>query len=139
MYKLREIMNYTRAKIKYMKIPKAADIAHARTKQVMKEILKIMQKENLDRYEHYIEKFMAEEEFQDYTIMDVAAAFLSREIPDETFREIEEKPRFTEMFKKKKGNSDRKNSYRHKDDRGRKDNFKRKDNTRESDRRRRRH
>lgn len=107
MYKLREIMNYTRAKIKYMKIPKAADIAQVRTKQMMKEILKIMERENLDRYARAIEKFMGEEEFQDYTILDVAAAFLSREIPAETFKEIEERPRFPEVFKKKKVYPDR--------------------------------
>ena len=107
MYKLREIMNYTRAKIKYMKIPKAADIAQVRTKQMMKEILKIMERENLDRYARAIEKFMGEEEFQNYTILDVAAAFLSREIPAETFKEIEDRPRFPEVFKKKKVYSDR--------------------------------
>ena len=107
MYKLREIMNYTRAKIKYMKIPKAADIAQVRTRQMMKEILKIMERENLDRYAHAIEKAMAGEEFQDYTILDVAAAFLSREIPSETFKEIEERPRFPEVFRKKKGNAER--------------------------------
>ncbi len=108
MYKLREIMNYTRAKIKYMKNPKAADIAEARTRQMMKEILKIMGRENLDIYAHSIEKFMAEEEFQGYTILDVAAAFLSREIPAETFREIEERPRFPEVFKRRREWNDRK-------------------------------
>ena len=115
MYKLREIMSYTRAKIKYMKIPKAADIAQVRTKQMMKEILKIMEREKLDLYAHAIEKFMSEEEFQEYTILDVAAAFLSREIPAETFREIEEKPGFPEVFKKKKKHSDK--SYYQKENR----------------------
>ena len=37
----------------------------------------------------------------DYTILDVAAAFLSREVPAESFREIEERPRFAEKFKQK--------------------------------------
>lgn len=64
MYKLREIMSYTRAKIKYMKIPKAADIAQIRTRQAMRDILKIMERGNLDVYAHSIEKFMMEEEFQ---------------------------------------------------------------------------
>lgn len=115
MYKLREIMSYTRAKIKYMKIPKAADIAQVRTRQMMKEILKIMERGNLDVYADSIEKFMMEEEFQEYTIMDVAAAFLSREIPAETFKEIEERPGFPEVFKKKKGRPDR--NYRRENDR----------------------
>ena len=107
MYKLREIMSYTRAKIKYMKIPKAADIAQIRTRQTMRDILKIMERGNLDADAHSIEKFMMEAEFQDYTIMDVAAAFLSREIPAETFKEIEERPKFPEVFKKKKSWPDR--------------------------------
>lgn len=115
MYKLREIMSYTRAKIKYMKIPKAADIAQVRTRQMMKEILKIMERGNLDVYADSIEKFMMEEEFQEYTIMDVAAAFLSREIPAETFKEIEERPGFPEVFKRKKGRPDR--NYRREYDR----------------------
>ena len=66
-----------------------------------------MERGNLDAYAHSIEKFMMEEEFQDYTIMDVAAAFLSREIPAETFKEIEERPKFPEVFKKKKSWPDR--------------------------------
>lgn len=103
MYKLREIMNYTKAKIKYKKIPQSADIAHVRTKLVMKELLKVMEKGNLDRYSDLIEKIMAQEEFQEYTIMDVAAAFLSRQIPEDTFRDIEERPRFTDRIKKKVG------------------------------------
>lgn len=115
MYKLREIMSYTRAKIKYMKIPKAADIAQVRTRQMMKEILKIMERGNLDVYADSIEKFMMEEEFQEYTIMDVAAAFLSREIPAETFKEIEERPGFSEVFKRKRGRPDR--NYRREYDR----------------------
>lgn len=106
MYKLREIMNYTKAKIKYKKIPRAADIAHVRTQLVMKELLKVMESGSLDRYSDLIEKIMAQEEFQEYTIMDVAAAFLSKQIPSDTFKEIEEKPRFADEIKKKVGRQD---------------------------------
>lgn len=107
MYKLRDIMNYTKAKIKYKKIPRAADIAHVRTQLVMRDILKVMESGNLDRYSNLIEKIMAQEEFQNYTIMDVAAAFLSKQIPEDTFREIEERPKFSEVIKKKVGRSER--------------------------------
>ena len=107
MYKLREIMNYTKANIKYKKIPRAADIAHVRTQLVMKDLLKVMENENMSRYSDLIEKIMAQEEFQNYTIMDVAAAFLSKQIPEDTFKEIEEKPRFADMLKKRAERSGR--------------------------------
>ena len=61
----------------------------------------------MERYAHLIEKIMSQEEFQNYTIMDVAAAFLSKQIPADTFKEIEEKPRFAEMLKKRVSRSDR--------------------------------
>ena len=103
MYKLRQIMNYTKANIKYKKIPRSADIAHVRTQLVMRELLKVIEDENMSRYSDLIEKIMAQEEFQNYTIMDVAAAFLSKHIPADTFKEIEEKPRFADMLKKRSG------------------------------------
>lgn len=106
MYKLREIMNYTKANIKYKKIPRSADIAHVRTQLVMRDLLKVMENENMDRYSDLIEKIMAQEEFQNYTIMDVAAAFLSKQIPADTFKEIEEKPRFADMLKKRNSRRD---------------------------------
>ena len=118
MYKLRDIMNYTRAKIKYKKIPKAEDIAQIRTKQVMNEILRTMEKENLDRYARAIQKYMSQEEFENYTILDVAAAFLSREVPAESFREIEERPRFAEKFKQKIIAPDKKRGRKPEDKKG---------------------
>ena len=113
MYKLRQIMNYTKANIKYKKIPRAADIAHVRTQLVMKDLLKVMESEHMERYSHLIEKIMSQEEFQNYTIMDVAAAFLSKQIPADTFKEIEEKPRFADMLKKRVGRKgDRREDHR---------------------------
>lgn len=107
MYKLREIMNYTKAKIKYMSIPKASEIADVRTRQVLEDVLKIMKKENLDNYTRSIQDFLTEEGCEEYTILDVAAAFLSREVPAESFKEIDEKPKFTDVLKKKIGRKDK--------------------------------
>ena len=107
MYKLREIMGYTKAKIKYMSIPKGSEIVDVRTKQVMNEILNIMQKENLDNYTRALQEFLDGEDSEDYTILDVAAAFLSREVPAESYRDIEERPRFTDVIKKKMGKKEK--------------------------------
>lgn len=107
MYKLREIMNYTKAKIKYMSIPKASEIVDVRTKQVLVEILETMQNKNLDNYARSIQEFLDEEGCEDYTILDVAAAFLSREVPEESYKDIEERPRFTDVIKNKIGRKEK--------------------------------
>ncbi|MCP1102869.1 ATP-dependent RNA helicase DeaD [Aequitasia blattaphilus] len=89
MYRLKEIMNYTKAKIVFVTAPKVSEIADVRTQRALADIRKVMKKAKLDRYAKSIEEFLSEEENQDYTILDLASAFLSREVGAEQLREIE--------------------------------------------------
>ena len=91
MYKLREIMNYTKAKIRFMQIPKVEEITDVRSKQAMTEIFDLVGKTDLSGYEEIIEKFMEESDSDDMTIMDIAAAFLCKEVKTEGLSEIEVK------------------------------------------------
>lgn len=102
MYKLREIMSYTKAKIKYMPIPKVAEITDVRMKQAMKEVTRTIRKVNLDPYARFLEDYLADEIDGDYTILDVAAAFLSKEADIENLEEIVERPR---NYNKNKGDN----------------------------------
>lgn len=90
MYKLREIMNYTKAKIKFMKVPRIAEIEDIRSERVLKEIAGIIQKGQHFPYTEAIEKYLEEEENEALTILDIAAAFLSREVHIEQTKEMKE-------------------------------------------------
>ena len=90
MYKLREIMRYTKAKIKYMKIPKLSEIEDVKTDRVFREINKILKSEQHLKYTDTIEKYLSELQTEDITSLDIAAAFLSREVREEKGRELKE-------------------------------------------------
>lgn len=90
MYKLREIMRYTKAKIQYMKIPKLSDIEDVKTDRVLREIGKIIKSERYLKYTDTIEKYLSEMQDEGITTLDIAAAFLSREVQEEKTRELKE-------------------------------------------------
>jgi len=92
MYRLREIMNYTKAKIKFMTIPKVSEIADIRSEKALNSIKKVMLRGNNSKYARMIEEFLDEEENQDFTILDLAAAFLRTEIGADELKEIVDKP-----------------------------------------------
>ncbi|MFV0363149.1 MAG: DEAD/DEAH box helicase [Suipraeoptans sp.] len=93
MYRLREIMNYTKANIKFMTIPKVSEIADIRTNKALQTVRENIGKTNLTRYEKAIEEFLADSENSEMTILDLAAAFLSNEVGADELKEIEERPR----------------------------------------------
>lgn len=93
MYRLKEIMNYTKAKIQMMVIPRVSEIADIRTERALAEIGETMTKMESSRYAKAIEEFMATENNSEFTILDLAAAFLSKEVGAEELKEIEERPR----------------------------------------------
>lgn len=102
MYKLREIMNYTKAKIKLMKIPKVSEIEEIRTTRELEEIMEIIQSGKHNKCASYIEKFLEERE-EEITILDIAAAFLSRAVRTDEMQEIE----YTSTRDKKEGREGR--------------------------------
>jgi len=90
MYKLRDIMRYTKAKIKFMKTPKISDIEEIKTGRVLNEIKEIIRKGKYHQYTDVIEKFIEEDEEKDLTTLDIAAAFLGREVYQEESKAIKE-------------------------------------------------
>lgn len=93
MYRLKDIMNYTKAKIQLMVIPRVSEIADIRTERTLEEVRDTMAKMESSRYAKAIEEFLADENNDEFTILDLAAAFLSREVGADELKEIEERPR----------------------------------------------
>ena len=78
MYKLHEIMRYTKAKIKFTTVPNVGEITNVRIQQTMATIMDVLTHSDLKVYSDAIQKFM-EDSGDDYTILDIAAAFLKHE------------------------------------------------------------
>lgn len=89
MYRLHEIMRYTKAKIKLMTIPNVAEITNVRIQQTLNGILDVLSHQKLDTYEQAILDFV-ENTDDVYTILNVAAAFLARDSDTGELKEIEE-------------------------------------------------
>ena len=72
-YKLKEIERYCKTKILAKKLPSREDVTEIKTEKIMDQLEQIMDEKNLDRMIDMIESKINEE---DYTAMDIAAAFL---------------------------------------------------------------
>lgn len=92
MYRLRDIISYTKAKIQFMVIPKVSEIKDLRIARALKEIRGDMERNTSTRYAKAIEEFLEDEENLDFTILDLAAAFLRKEVGADDLKEIENKP-----------------------------------------------
>ena len=88
MYRLHEIMRYTKAKIKPIKIPNVAEITNVRINQTLTGMLDILNHSKLDKYEQAILDFI-DEAGDEHTTLEIAAAFLLRESDTEDLKEIE--------------------------------------------------
>ncbi len=72
-YKLKDIQRYCKTKIKAKSVPSLSDVANTRIENLFKEIDTFIQEEDLTSMIRIIEEKINEE---DYTAIDVAAAFL---------------------------------------------------------------
>ena len=72
-YKLKEIMRYCKTKIYAQKVPSLNDVANTKIDNVLEEIEKMIEKEDLTMMINAIEEKVND---SDYTAMDMAAAFL---------------------------------------------------------------
>lgn len=79
-YKLREIQRYCRTKIIPQAIPSLNDITAIRMEKVLDQVQEIIEREDLSEMIDAVEKKILEE---DYTAMDLAAAFLRMAMGDE--------------------------------------------------------
>ncbi|NLK37535.1 MAG: ATP-dependent helicase, partial [Epulopiscium sp.] len=71
-YKLRDIMRYTKTKILQQKLPTLSDVEEMKTNVFIEKIKGIMDEGHLTKYMNIVDKLLAE----DYAAMDIAAALL---------------------------------------------------------------
>lgn len=83
-YKLRDIQRYCKTKIMLQPIPSLNDVTAVKAEKILEKIHDIIETENLTKFINIIEQKVNTE---DYTSLDVAAAFLKISIGDGTAQE----------------------------------------------------
>lgn len=77
-YKLRDIMRYTKTKIIQQKLPTLSDVEEMKTNIFIEKIKGIIDEGHLTKYIHLVDRLME----QDYTSIDIAAALLKNHLAD---------------------------------------------------------
>jgi ATP-dependent RNA helicase DeaD len=73
-YKLRDIMRFTKADIKLEQVPSFADVSEVKTTLFLNQIKEVIEKGNLDKYIGRVQRLLDQSE--DVTSLDIAAALL---------------------------------------------------------------
>ncbi|KAA9327474.1 DEAD/DEAH box helicase [Hymenobacter busanensis] len=73
-YKLRDIMRFTKAQIKQERIPSFEDVSEVKTTLLLGQIKEIIEKGNLEKYVGRVQRLLDQEE--EVTSLDIAAALL---------------------------------------------------------------
>lgn len=94
-YKLRDIMKYTKAKVHLGKLPSLTDIEEAKTNSFIEKIKNVIDENHLSKYINLVEKIMNE----DISSIDIAAALLKMNLYDEESDDIEFEDDFTDSEK----------------------------------------
>ena len=89
-YKLRDIMHYTKSKILYEKLPTLNDIEEIRLRNFIDKIKATIDEGKLARYVNAVESIT--EGVSDYSTLDIAAALLKLHLFDETSEDIDFEP-----------------------------------------------
>ncbi len=77
-YKLRDIMRYTKTKIIQQKLPTLSDVEEMKTNIFLEKVKDTIQEGHLTKYIHLVENLMDD----DFTAMDIAAALLKQHLAD---------------------------------------------------------
>lgn len=96
-YKLRDIMRYTKAKIERLKLPTISDVEEAKSKNFLEEVKRTIQTERLTKYINMVESIIDE----DYDTLDIAAALLKLNLGEESdsYEDINERPYYEKPYK----------------------------------------
>jgi ATP-dependent RNA helicase DeaD len=73
-YKLRDIMRFTKAQIKLEQVPSFADVSEVKTTLFLNQIKEIIEKGNLDKYVGRVQRLL--DQAEEITSLDIAAALL---------------------------------------------------------------
>ena len=84
-YKLRDIMRYTKTKIIQQKLPTLSDVEEMKTNIFLDKIKGIIEEGHLTKYIHLVDQLMEE----DYTSIDIAAALLKNHLSDVSTDDID--------------------------------------------------
>lgn len=84
-YKLRDIMRYTKTKINQQKLPTLSDVEEMKTNLFLDKVKNIIEEGHLTKYVHLVDRLMGE----DYTSIDIAAALLKNHLSDVNVDEID--------------------------------------------------
>ena len=79
-YKLRDIERICHTKIRERNIPSAADITTVKAEKIFRETVETLQSKNLDKTREFL---MGKLEEEDYTALDLAAAFMKLKMGDD--------------------------------------------------------
>ncbi len=96
-YKLRDIMKFTKAKVHLGKLPSLTDIEEAKTNAFIEKVKKTIEENHLSKYINLVEKMLNE----DYSSIDIAAALLKMNLYDEDSEEVDFEDDFVESEKEK--------------------------------------
>ena len=77
MYKLKDIQRYCKTKIKLMPVPSMDDVANTKIENIFEKVSNIIKEEDLSKMVEYIQNKL---DVEDYTSLDLAAAFLKMEL-----------------------------------------------------------
>lgn len=87
-YKLRDIMRYCKTKIKAQQIPSINDVTEVKVEKILDKLKSIIENDDLSKMVDLIEERVNEEEF---TSLDVAAAFLKMMMGEDSNKSADEK------------------------------------------------
>jgi ATP-dependent RNA helicase DeaD len=80
-YKLRDIMRFTKAQIKLEQVPSFADVSEVKTTLFLKQIQDVIEKGNLDKYVGRVQRLLDQSE--EITSLDIAAALLKMSMKED--------------------------------------------------------
>lgn len=89
LYKLKDIMRYTKSTIMPMKVPSAGELEDIRLGRVSREVFDIIRSEKHKEFISLVEKMIDDENSLDVTTLDIAAALISKEFPAEVANDAE--------------------------------------------------
>lgn len=84
-YKLRDIMRYTKTKIAQQKLPTLSDVEEMKTNIFLEKLKEIVNEGHLTKYVNLVDRLMEE----DFTAIDIAAALLKNHLADVNVDELD--------------------------------------------------
>ncbi|MBX0289347.1 DEAD/DEAH box helicase [Hymenobacter sp. HSC-4F20] len=106
-YKLRDIMRFTKATIKQERVPSFEDVSEVKTTVMLNSIKEVIEKGNLDKYIARVQRLIDQDQEDGITSLDVAAALLkmtmkedkrAQESLDASRTQGAARPGFTRLF-----------------------------------------